>query len=208
MGKVYKTGFLIILFLMLAILGAYICSHFLIKPTKKEGFSVVINKISKYGYTLDERDSKLMKEKFEELKETLSKDSVDMKEYASLLSQMYILDLYNINDKVNKYDVPCLEYILPAEKDKFKLMIKEEFYSKLIDNADGDRKQELPIVKTINVTSNEETKFQIHDKEFEGYKVVVEWDYEKDLGYDKKSEINLIIDDNKLYVVKHSPIID
>lgn len=209
MKKGYKSGFWVIFILILSILGVYILSHFISKPTKKEGFSVVVDKISKYGYTLDERDSKLMRSKFKQLKKVLSsKDDIDYESYAKLLSQMYIIDLYDINNKVNKYDVPCLEYIYESEKDKFKTMIKEEFYSQLIDNSDDERKQELPSVSTIEVLSLESSKIDVKGKELDGYNITIEWTYDKDLGYDKKSIVSVVIDDGKAYVVKHSPIRD
>ena len=209
MKKGYKSGFWVIFVLILLILGTYICSHFIHKPTKKDGFSVVVDKISKYDYTLDERDSKLMREKFKELKKVLSsKNDINYESYASLLAQMYIIDLYDINNKVNKYDVPCLEYIYSTEKDKFKQMIKEEFYSQLIDNSDGDRKQELPSVKSIEALSSESSKIDVKGKDLDGYNITIKWEYDKDLGFDKKSVVSVVIDDGKAYVVKHSPIID
>lgn len=208
MGKGYKTGFIIIFLLILAILGAYIFSHFLTKPTKKEGFSKVVDKISKYGYTLDERDSKLMHEKFNELKKVLKEKEVNFEDYSKLIAQMYIIDLYDIENKVNKYDVPCLEYIYKEEHEKFKKMIKEEFYSQVIDNADGDRKQELPSVISVKVENVISSKINVKDSEKDGYVVTVSWEYEKDLGYDKKSDVSLVVDEGKVYVVKHSPIID
>lgn len=208
MGKGYRTGFIVIFVLILAILAAYVFSHFIYKPTKKEGFSKVVDKISKYDYTLDERDSKLMRSKFKELKKVLKSSDVDYEEYAKLIAQMYIIDLYDINNKVNKYDVPCLEYIYKDEHDKFKKMIKTNFYSQVIDNSDDDRKQELPIVKSIEVDKIEKDKVEVKGKEQEGYVVSVSWEYEKDLGYDNKSEVKLVLDNNKMYVVKHTPIID
>ena len=208
MGKGYKTGLIIIIILVLAISSAYVYSRFFYKSNKTEGFSVVIDKINKYGYTLDERDSKLMRSKFKELKNVLKKSEIDYETYASLLAQMYIIDLYDINNKVNKYDIPCLEYIFESEYDKFKLMIKNEFYSKLKDNSNDDRKQELPTIKSINVIGTEQTKFEIDKSEYDAYVINLEWEYDKDLGYDKKAEVTLVKKDNKLYVVKHSPIID
>jgi hypothetical protein len=208
MGKGYKTGLLIILILIIAILSAYVYSRFFYKKHKTEGFSVVVDKIDKFGYTLDERDSKLMRSKFKELKKVLKKDEIDYEKYATLLAEMYIIDLYDINNKVNKYDVPCLEYLFKDELDKFKLMIKNEFYSKLIDNSNNDRKQELPTVKDITVVKVEETKFEIKEVEYDGYSIELEWEYDKDLGYDKKAEVIIVKSNDKLYVAKHSPIID
>lgn len=208
MGKGYRTGFIVIFVLILAILGTYIFSHFIYKPTKKDGFSKVVDKISKYGYTLDERDSKLMRTKFKELKKVLKADEVDNEEYAKLIAQMYIIDLYDINSKVNKYDVPCLEYIYKDEHEKFKKMIKTNFYSQVIDNSDENRKQELPSVKSIEVTKIDKDKVEVKGKNQDGYIVSLSWEYAKDLGYDKKSDVRLVLDSGKIYVVKHTPIID
>lgn len=208
MGKGYRTGLIIILVLILSILATYIFSHFVFKYKKTTSFSKVVDKISKYDYTLDERDSKLMRKKFKELKKVLKADDVNYDEYAKLLSQMYIIDLYDINNKVNKYDVPCLEYIYKTEQDKFKKLIKTQFYSQLVDNSDNNRKQELPSVKFIEVASLDTSKIEVNGKEYDGYVITLSWEYDKDLGFDKKSEVRLVKDDNKLYVVKHSPIID
>ena len=209
MGRGYKTVFIVILVLILCILGTYLCSKYVFIGKKKTTFSVVVDKIKDYNYTLDERDPKLMKEKFKELKKVLkNKSEVDYKSYSELIAQLYIIDLYDINSKVNKYDIPCLEYIEKKEVDKFKKMIKEDFYSKLEDNSDKDRKQELPSIKSINVISNEETKFKLGEEEKDGYIITLEWEYDKDLGFDKKSEVTTIIDNSRVYVVKHSPILD
>lgn len=209
MGKGYRTGFLIILFLILCILGTYLCSKYVFTGKKTKSFSVVVDRIKDYNYTLDERDSKLMKEKFKELKKVLkNKNEIDYKSYSELLAELYILDLYDINSKVNKYDIPCLEYIMKDEVEKFKKMIKEDFYSKLEDNSDKDRKQELPSIKSINIISSNESTFKVGNEEKKSYVIRLEWEYNKDLGFDKKSEVITIVDNNKVYVVKHSPIMD
>ena len=208
MGKGYRTGLIIILVLILSILATYIFSHFVFKYKKTTSFSKVVDKISKYDYTLDERDSKLMREKFKELKKVLKADDVNYDEYAKLLSQMYIIDLYDVNNKVNKYDVPCLEYIFEDEHDKFKKMIKNEFYSKLIDNSNNDRKQELPTITKISLDSIKETKFTINEIDYDGYQATLSWDYDKDLGFDKKAEVIVVKSNDKMYVAKHTPIID
>lgn len=202
----YKMGLGILLLLIIAIFAAYVYSHFFYNPHKTSGFSVVVDKVK--GYTLDERDSKLMKNKFEELKKVLNSKEIDFNVYSSLIAQLYIIDLYDIDSKVNKYDVPCLEYIFPEEKDKFKLMIKNEFYSKLEDNSNEDRKQTLPSISNIKVDNVEESNIKLHEKEYKSYVVMLSWEYKKDLGYDKKAEVILAVDSDKVYVVKHTPIVD
>jgi len=208
MKKWYRTGLMIILLLVVLIFVAYLCSRFVFTGRTKKAFSVVVDNIKGYNYTLDERDSKLMRTKFKELKKVLDKKDIDYKEYSSLLSQLFIIDLYDIDRKVNKYDIPCLEYIYNDEVDKFKKLIKYDFYSKLEDNSDGNRKQELPSIKSIEVESIEETSTKVNGVPYKGYLVKLSWEYEKDLGYDSKALITTVVDNDKVYIVKHSPIID
>lgn len=208
MKKWYRTGLMIILFLVLLIFISYLLSRFVFTNKGKKSFSVVVDSIKGYNYTLDERDSKLMRSKFKELKKVLNNKELDYKEYSSLLSQLFIIDLYDIDKKVNKYDIPCLEYLYGDEVDKFKKLIKEDFYSKLEDNSDGNRKQELPTIKSIEVESIEETEPKVNDIPMKGYNVTLKWEYEKDLGYDSKAVVTTVIDGDKVYIIKHSPIID
>lgn len=208
MKKGYRTGILIIIFLLLAIGGAYLSSKYLFNNFKKKKFTVVVDNIKNYGYTLDKRDTKLMEDKFDDLKKVLKSKELDYQKYSELIAQLYIIDLYTIDNKVNKYDVPCLEYIYPDQVDKFKSMIKWEFYSKIEDNSDKKRDQKLPIVKSISVISSDESSYDINGEEKKGYNVVLEWSYDEELGYDKKASVTTVIDGNKVYVVKHSPIID
>lgn len=204
----YRTGILIIIFLVLSIGATYISSKYFIHNFKKKKFTVVVDNIGSYGYTLDKRDTRLMKEKFDELKDVLKTKEIDFKKYSELISQLYVIDLYTIDNKVNKYDVPCLEYIYKDQVDKFKSMIKWEFYSKIEDNSDKNRKQELPVVKSVEVTNVEEATYDINGETKTGYILTLEWNYDEDLGYDKKAQITTVIDNNRVYVVKHSPIID
>ena len=208
MNKGYRTGILIIIFLLLAIGAAYLSSKYFFNNFKKKKYTVVVDNINNYGYTLDKRDTKLMENKFDELKKVLKSKDVDFKIYSELIAQLYVIDLYTIDNKVNKYDVPCLEYLFPDQVEKFKSMIKWEFYSKIEDNSDKKRTQELPVVKDISVTNTEDTTYDINGESKTGYLITLEWTYEKDLGYDKKAMVTTVIDDNKVYVVKHSPIMD
>lgn len=208
MKKVYRTGILVLTVLIALIGITYICSKCVFHKFKKKSFTVVVDNIKNYNYTLDERDTSLMKDKFKELKKELKNKDVDYKKYSELLSELYILDLYNIDNKVNKYDFPCLEYIYPDQVDKFKSMIKSEFYSKIEDNSDKNRKQQLPIINSITVFNVVESTYTINGEDKNGFTVTLEWEYKKDLGYDKKADVTTVIDNGKVYIVKHSPIID
>ena len=162
--------------------------------------------IKGYNYTLDDRDTKLMKDIFKKLKSTLNKEDIDYKEYAILLSELYIIDIFTIDNKINKYDTPSLEYILEDNIENFSNNISDTLYKYLIDNSDNSRKQDLPIVESIKYTNIEESTYTYKDTEYNGYKVSLNWTYKKDYGYDDSAIIDVINKDNKLYIVGYEGV--
>ena len=75
-------------------------------------------------------------------------------------------------------------------------------YKNIESNVYGDRKQELPVVSEIESEKVEEIKFKLNDENVDAYKVTLEWEYEKDLGYDEEKEIILVKEDSKLSIVE------
>ena len=158
--------------------------------------------ISEYAYTLDSRDSGLMKEEFKSLKTNLESNNPDYEEYAKSLAKLYIIDLYTISNKINIYDIPCLEYLLPPDIENFKTNIKNTLYLYLKDNVGGKRHQELPTVKSIRVDNLKLITYEIDKVEYDAYEIELSWEYESELGYDKQAILTIIKKDNKLFVVK------
>jgi len=195
-----------VLVVILIVCGAGVWVNKLLGSDEPKKQVVVEMTISEYGYTLDDRDSKLMKEEFKVLKNILSTSNLDYEEYARSLAKLYIIDLYTISNKVNIYDIPCLEYLLEESHDSFKDNIKNTLYLYLQDNTDTKRNQELPSVKSIKVDDLKLGKYVIDKKDFDSYEVTLSWEYEMELGYDKKALITIIKNDKKLYVVKSEVI--
>ena len=111
--KFVKVFFAIIIIGVIGYVGYLGIKNFL--PKKKEPGEVqvvqVTNSIDKYGYTLEDRDTELFKKNFEELKELLNQEDYDKEEYLKLISKLFIIDLYTINNKLSRYDVGGLEYV-------------------------------------------------------------------------------------------------
>ena len=64
--------------------------------------TVAVSKtIENWNYTLDDRDTDLMQEEFNNLNTILLDDTIDYEEYAKSLAKLYIIDLYTINNKIN-----------------------------------------------------------------------------------------------------------
>ncbi len=163
----------------------------------------VMNEIEGYGYKLDDRDTELFKTKFNELKELLeNNEEIDKEKYASLLSQMFIIDLYTINNKNSKYDIGGLEFLYNEAQESFKSVIMDTIYKTVVNNLDKKRDQELPEVSEITVKEITPSTYKFPDEsEKNSYIVKLEWDYVENLGYDTYADVELIENDNKLEVV-------
>lgn len=194
MSKKYKAILSIIVIAIIILIVFLISLQF--STSSKKNYQV-IDRLDEYGYTLDDRDSKLMQKEFNKLKKVLNAEVVDIKSYASILSNLFIIDLFTINNKENKYDVGSLEYVYPSVVDNFKLNVEDTIYKYINENNQDD----YPIVKEITSNVVEEEKYTYNKKEYEAYKVTLTWNYVKDLGYYTKGEIILIKEDTKLYVV-------
>ncbi len=203
-----RKGLLITLGGLIVVLAGILAAYLLLSKddeTDTKPVEVVeLDSIENYGYALEDRDTDLYKERFTQLGEVLKKDDIDYEEYARLLSQLYIIDLYTIANKLNKYDVGSVDFLLDSAKENYILKVEDTIYKYVEDNTYGKRTQELPEVASIEVSEVKETKVKVGDKEYNGFEVNLSWEYKKDLGYDKGAILNLAKIENKLYVIKQS----
>lgn len=203
MKNKYKR-LLIIIVILIVILGIIGVTYKLTKKEEKEVIKV-LDVIDGFSYELKETDSKLKKDLFYDLEKILKEDDIDYKLYAELLSKIFVVDVFSLDNKRNKYDIGGLEFILDSEKDKFKTLMSDTLYDIVENNYDGKRTQELPLVNSVNVLECAESKFMFDNEELLAYDIVLEWTYEKDLGYDTASTLKVVKKDNKLYVVSYNP---
>lgn len=201
MKKKYKLQLRVLILLIILII-ALICFKTFKKETKNN--VKVVDSIDNYGYTLDQRDSKLMKDTYKKLKEILNEKEIDYDKYAEELAKLFVIDLFTINNKINKYDVGSLEYVYPENVENFKTNVEDTIYKIVEDNTKGKRKQELPIVSSVNIEEETNGEYELFDVQNKSYIVKLKWTYEKDMGYDSNAIITLIEKDNKLYVVEYS----
>ncbi len=200
-----KRKVLIIIFALVFITGAVLGFLYFNKDHEKV---VVIKQediIKDYNYTIKETDSKLKKDLFNELKEILSSDDIDYDNYAKKLAEIFTVDVYDLNSKINKYDVGGLEYILEEKKEVFKQVLQDSLYSNIKDNSNNNRNQKLPVVKKVTAQDLKTSNYSYNGNKYDSYIINVVIDYEKDLGYDKDISVEMIKKDNKLFVVKVSP---
>ena len=167
-------------------------------PTKTKE----LRSLELYGYKLSDTDTELFSNTFKELELVLNEDIIDYSKYAELLSKLFVIDVFTLNNKLASTDIGGLDYLHKDLKENFKENMGATLYKNVENNLDGTRTQKLPEVSSISVTSIEETKYTYENEEYDGYNVSLSWEYVEDLGYEKSIKLTLIKDNGKLYVVK------
>ncbi len=211
MRKRYKIWLIVIIILIVITSGIGISKIFFSKkePEKKpHNTTSIISSIDKFGYTLDDRDTKYMQSEFKNLEDILASDPIDYQKYAESLAKLFVIDFYTLNNKVNKYDVGSLEYIYNAKKDDFNRKAQDTIYNDIIDNTYRDRVQELPEITNVEVLNVEETKITLNEQETDAYKVTMNYTYEKDLGYDTKGTVYFIKNNDRLELALYNPDVE
>ena len=177
--------------------------YYIATREKKDDKPIVTNKdtINGYDYTLKSNATKLYEDEFKALKANLEGD-INYDEYAVSVAKLFVIDLYTINNKINKYDTGGASFVYPDGRDNYKLNVQDTIYKYVEDNTNGKRTQNLPEVSSVIVKDSKKDTYKIGDNSFEAYKINLEWSYVQDLGYDKTGEIILIKKDRNIYVVE------
>lgn len=177
--------------------------YYIATREKKDDKPIVTNKdtIKGYDYTLKSNATKLYEDEFKALKANLEGD-INYDEYAVSIAKLFVIDLYTINNKINKYDTGGASFVYLEGRDNYKLNVQDTIYKYVEDNTNGKRTQNLPEVSSVIVKDSKKDTYKIGDNSFEAYKINLEWSYVQDLGYDKTGEIILIKKDKNIYVVE------
>lgn len=194
---------IILVVTVLLIIGIKFVKDFIIKDNKDIITKNNLDTLELYGYTLDDMDSKLYKEYFNELKSVLNSGVINYEEYAKDIVKLFVTDFYTLDTKLTSSDIGGIEFIPSDMVDNFKMNAGDTMYNHVKTNIYGDREQDLPIVKNVSIDSVSEINYTYKEKEYSAYKVKASWEYEKDMGYDKEGEYVLIKDNNKLYIVSN-----
>ncbi len=206
-----KKKIIIIVIILVVLLAGGISSYFLFFNKNNNEVSLepevkITNQIDEYGYKLKDRDTELYKENYEELKELLNSEDISLEEYAKLVSKLFIIDLYTIDNKISKYDIGGLDFVYEGARESFQSVATDTIYKTVENNLDNKRKQSLPVVSEITVDNIRETKYKmLDDSEVEAYEVNLSFQYDSNLGYDDSGTVTLIKNDNRLDVVAFNP---
>lgn len=201
-NKVFYISVSVLAVVIIIVTGVKVFFDFFVSDEREVISKTKLDSLEMYGYTLDDLDTELYRTYFEELKQVLNEDEIDLSSYASVLSKLFITDFYTLNNKVTSSDIGGIEFVHPDIVDNFKLNAGDTMYNHVKNNVYGDRTQELPIVKSVTIDNIQEVKYTYNGQEYDAFKVVVKWEYEKDLGYDNTGTLYLIYDNNKLNLVE------
>ena len=198
-----KRSLLIVIVVLLSIiiLFAFINSNKGGTQKEEEKKPVTVDSIEKYDYHLYSNKSDAYKDKFQELSKELTKEEVDEKEYARILSELFVIDLFDLNSKVSNTDIGGIDLFYPSTRIDFAKTEESGMYKYIESNVYGGRKQTLPVV-TSAVATVESTKYEGKITTDENaYKATVDITYKKDLEYPTKVYLTLVHSDNKLFVI-------
>ena len=148
-----------------------------------------LDNLGDYNYKLTDRDSDYFKSEFEVLKKIVNSKEVDEEAYVTQVARMFIIDLYTMSTKVNKYDIGGLEYYHDTKKNMYEQKVMDTLYSTLLDDTYGDRTQVLPEIKGVETVSTEKTTYMLGETEVEGYLVKLKMTYVSDMGYDTEASL-------------------
>ena len=182
----------IIMLVVVALIAIY--AIFVAIPSKKnkdEGIENINNK-----YILYKRDSSLYKENFEKLRTILEISPVDNKKYAETIVKLFVIDFYTLDNKDENTDIGGLQYVHSNLKDNLVLNASSTMY-KYIKTT-----KELPKVKSITSVDTRETTYKINDKDYSAYAITINWEYDKDLGYEKQGTFIVVNDNENLSIVE------
>lgn len=183
----------ILIILLIIVIVVYVLM--VVMPKKRNSNTESVDN-TKFGYTLAKRDTDLYKLIFNNLKDELNKEPINYEKYAEYISELFIVDLYTLNNKTQKNDVGGVQFVKEDARDNYKLNVSNTLYKHL--NSEGTNIE----VSKIDMDEINEITYEISNKKYNGYEVKLTWEYKEDNEYDKEGTIVLIRDGEELYIVE------
>lgn len=197
-----KRIFILLILVLIAIVALYFIFFYKgidTSEVKKEYKPKTTKEIPEYGYALTEDKTKLFKDKFNDLVKILEAETVDNEAYAKKITELFIIDLYSLDNKKTSSDIGGIQFVYQPFQQDFIKIVHTTLYDYMQSNIDGKRKQELPNVTSVNIEDIQPEQFHIDSTKtnVDGYKVDITWEYNKDLGYQTSSSVNVIFETDK-----------
>ncbi len=198
---------IIIVVVLVLLIGLGVGGFFLYKklnPKKEIEEVKVLKSIEAYGYELKDNKDDKYKKMFKELETILRKDEVSNEEYVKKIAEMFIYDFYSLNNKTTKTDVGGVDFVLPASLENFLVNAEDTYYKYVESNLYNERKQVLPMVDVVTITTVTPTEYVYGGAKNEAYEVKVTWTYTdtKFANYQSSATLMFIKNDIKYYLVE------
>lgn len=198
-----RNKIILFIVIVLLVIGASIfCYLKFVKSDNSINKVTNIEEIDKYGYTLKSNATEIYKKEYEILKTNLKSSEINEEEYVKSVSKLFIIDLYTISNKLNKYDVGGTEFVYPDSLENYKVNVEDTLYKYVEDNSNNSRTQSLPEVSEVQITDFKKVKYKVSNTELDAYEVALKWSYVVDMGYESEGSVIILEKDNKYYVVE------
>lgn len=196
----------LVILAILLVVGIGVFTYFFVLKKDDVKEVKVLKEIKEYGYKLKDNKSESYKKLFAQLEKELSKDKVDEEKYVELISQMFILDFYSLDEKAAKTDVGGIDFVYKEILDNFLENAENTFYKYVESDIYKQRKQELPTVEEVKVESIKNDTFAyLEENDENAYIVKVRWTYKdknKAKGYQDSATLVFIHNDKRLDLVE------
>ncbi len=200
-GRLFTLLFLVVLIFGLGYMAIDKLGSKKTKTTKVKE----ISKIEGYDYSLREDATDYYKKLFKKLSKTLDAKEVDMDEYASLVSEMFVCDFFNLSNKSSKNDVGGSQFVYKEYRNDFEKYAMDSIYKSVENNVYGNRKQKLPTVEKVSVKKGENTSFKYAENtDSNAYSFTFSVKYKEDDGYQSSGSLILIHNGKKIEVASMS----
>ena len=199
--KIRKSLIIVVVIIVLALITGIVLLSKNKKTTPTSQIEVV-DTIDNFDYQLNDNETKYYNELFSSLKQLLSNDNYDEEEYAILVGKLFLADFYDLDSKIMKSDVGGTQFVYSEYRSDFELGAIDTVYKFVESNVYGDRKQDLPVVKSVeksSITTNSYKSNMATDTN--AYYLTMNISYNKDLGYPNNVLLVLVHNGDKLEIV-------
>ena len=207
-----KKKFLVCLILVILIVGGYFVYDKLFNKTEVTAPKVV-DEIKSFNYVVNEKDTKLFKKTFNELKDVLSKKEIDNKKYAETISKLFVIDFFSLDNKTSKNDIGGVQFVYSSYKSDFIDYARDGMYKQVGNALDNkNTNNNLPEVTEVKITKTDtvvpssifEHKDFENSTEADAYEISLEWSYKNGGDFQDKAVLVVVKDGDKLSVAKMS----
>ena len=145
----------------------------------------LVSEIKDYSYILESNETKIYKKYYKDLEKELDDKKIDEENYAKLITKLFLIDFYTLSNKITNQDIGGVQFLYDDIQDNFKLKATDTLYKYVKSDIYGNRSQELPTVKDVEIEIVETKEYSYLDKKDKNAFIInAKIIYKKDLGYD------------------------